>query len=207
MARHEQMAHEFAEFDDDMNQQILLCNNYSMSRMCEIVLPVMKKQKSGAVINISSIAGAVRLPYMTAYSASKAWVNAFTESISWEYPDITFQNVEPIFVTTNFTPNMEKFANEKSGSLLGVEAESFVEHALHRVGEQLRTSAHPKHMFWTTIVHFGVAVLPSSYLTFLNQFITCKIRDRSSQSYVQIICKNLTLKPMMIPLFGSLSDS
>lgn len=178
MARQGQLAHGFTEFDDDMNQRILLCNNYSMTRMCEIVLPVMEKQKNGVVINISSIAGTARLPYISAYCASKAWVNAFTESIYREYPDITFQNVEPNFVTTNFAPSMNKYATQH-GSLVAVEAEPFVEHALQCVGEQLRTSGHPRHVFWNNVIRFGVIVLPSSYFTLITKFLTARIRNRT----------------------------
>jgi short-subunit dehydrogenase len=46
-----------------------------------LFLPVMQKQGSGGIINISSIAGFQPLPYMSVYAATKAFVLNFTEAL------------------------------------------------------------------------------------------------------------------------------
>ena len=46
-----------------------------------LFLPIMKQQGSGAIINLSSIAGFQPLPYMSVYAATKAFVLNFTEAL------------------------------------------------------------------------------------------------------------------------------
>ncbi len=48
------------------------------------VWPVMKKQKSGVIVNISSIASVDPFPGFAAYGAAKAWVNAWTKALADE---------------------------------------------------------------------------------------------------------------------------
>ena len=58
-----------------------------MMQLIQEVLPHMRKQKSGKIINISSIAGFTGLPYRGIYSATKAAVMRMTEALSAElYP-------------------------------------------------------------------------------------------------------------------------
>jgi 3-oxoacyl-[acyl-carrier protein] reductase len=52
--------------------------------MCREVLPIMLKQGSGAIVNMSSIAARVPVPGLAVYCASKAGVEAFTRAIAAE---------------------------------------------------------------------------------------------------------------------------
>jgi NAD(P)-dependent dehydrogenase (short-subunit alcohol dehydrogenase family) len=61
-------------------------NLKAMFLACKHVLPHMERQKSGAIVNISSMAAVRFAPYaMLPYSASKAGVNALTRSIAMQY--------------------------------------------------------------------------------------------------------------------------
>ncbi len=51
---------------------------------CRRVWPVMKAQKSGVIVNISSIASIDAFPGFAAYGAAKAWVNAWTKALAEE---------------------------------------------------------------------------------------------------------------------------
>jgi len=51
---------------------------------CRAVWPVMKKQKSGVIVNISSIASVDPFAGFAAYGAAKAWVNAWTKALADE---------------------------------------------------------------------------------------------------------------------------
>ena len=53
-------------------------------RVIEAVLPTMRKQHSGLIVNITSIAGAMGLPYRGIYSASKASLSIITETYRME---------------------------------------------------------------------------------------------------------------------------
>jgi NAD(P)-dependent dehydrogenase (short-subunit alcohol dehydrogenase family) len=61
--------------------QILRVNLTGMLLMCKHVLPVMREQQSGAIVNVSSIASIAAAP-MTAYKVSKAGVNALTQQLA-----------------------------------------------------------------------------------------------------------------------------
>jgi NADP-dependent 3-hydroxy acid dehydrogenase YdfG len=53
-------------------------------RTCKAVLPQMRKQKSGLIINISSVGGLMGLPYRGIYSSSKSSVELISEAMSME---------------------------------------------------------------------------------------------------------------------------
>jgi NAD(P)-dependent dehydrogenase (short-subunit alcohol dehydrogenase family) len=59
-------------------------NLFGLHRVCRAVLPHMRYQKSGLIINISSIAANFGLPYRAFYSASKAAVNRYSETLRME---------------------------------------------------------------------------------------------------------------------------
>jgi NAD(P)-dependent dehydrogenase (short-subunit alcohol dehydrogenase family) len=68
-----------AEVSDQFNTNVL-----GPYRTAREVLPIMRKQNSGRIITISSIAGFMGMPAGSAYSASKFAVEGFTESLRQE---------------------------------------------------------------------------------------------------------------------------
>ena len=73
--------------------------------VCQAVLPVMRRQKEGRIINRSSIGGVMGLPYQGFYSASKFAIEGFTEALAAEVRGfgIKVSMVEPGDFATNFT--------------------------------------------------------------------------------------------------------
>ena len=59
-------------------------NFYGVVNLVRVVVPVMREQRSGHIINISSGAGRLGAPGMTAYHAAKWAVGGFTESLAKE---------------------------------------------------------------------------------------------------------------------------
>jgi len=51
---------------------------------CRAAWPVMRKQGGGVIVNISSVLSTEVFPGFAAYSASKAWVNAWTKALAQE---------------------------------------------------------------------------------------------------------------------------
>lgn len=78
-------------------------NLFGPINVIKAVLPQMRKQNSGLIINITSIAGYMGLPYRGIYSASKAALEIITESFRMELKDFNIQmtNVAPGDFATN----------------------------------------------------------------------------------------------------------
>ena len=82
-------------------------NFFGMHRMCRRVLPIMRRQKKGLIINIGSVAGTFAIPYQSMYSASKSAMKSFTEALRMEVQDFGIKAViiEPGDTQTGFTDN------------------------------------------------------------------------------------------------------
>lgn len=78
-------------------------NFFGPINVIKAVLPAMRKQKSGLIINITSIAGYMGLPYRGIYSASKGALELITEAFRMEVKDFSIQmtNVAPGDFATN----------------------------------------------------------------------------------------------------------
>ncbi|MBA3338334.1 MAG: SDR family oxidoreductase [Geodermatophilaceae bacterium] len=63
-------------------ERMLAVNVRAVLRLTHAALPVMVARGSGGIINVSSVAGSVPTATGATYGASKAWVTAFTESLS-----------------------------------------------------------------------------------------------------------------------------
>jgi len=88
-------------------QQQFETNYFGVFRVCREVLPHMRKQQSGLIINISSISGLIAVPFQAAYSASKYAVEGLTEALSMEVrtEGIRVVLIEPGDFQTGFTDN------------------------------------------------------------------------------------------------------
>jgi NAD(P)-dependent dehydrogenase (short-subunit alcohol dehydrogenase family) len=68
--------------EPDAWDRIFNVNLRAMWLTCKYVVPVMRKQGSGSIVNISSVAAIAVAPILTAYKVSKAGVNALTHSLA-----------------------------------------------------------------------------------------------------------------------------
>jgi NAD(P)-dependent dehydrogenase (short-subunit alcohol dehydrogenase family) len=106
------------EFTDEESKMQLDANFFGTFHMCKGVLPYMRNQNNGLVINISSIGGLMGLPFQGFYSASKFAVEGLTESLRYETRKfhINFVLINPGDFKTHFTANRKAIASlsEKS---------------------------------------------------------------------------------------------
>jgi NAD(P)-dependent dehydrogenase (short-subunit alcohol dehydrogenase family) len=93
-------------------------NFFGVHRMCRAVLPHMRAQGSGHIINMSSLAGLVAIPFQAFYSASKYAIEAYSEALRMEVRPfgITVSMVEPGDFATGFTSNRRMTAASTAAS-------------------------------------------------------------------------------------------
>lgn len=72
------------ESDEAEIRRMFEINFFGLSRMTRAVLPVMRRQQSGHIVNISSIGGLRSFPSLAYYNATKYAVEGFSESLSLE---------------------------------------------------------------------------------------------------------------------------
>ncbi|MDJ0693325.1 SDR family oxidoreductase [Mastigocoleus sp. MO_188.B34] len=72
---------EFTQTDGDRQIKMLQLNNIALVDLTHKFLPQMRQRRSGSIINISSIAAFMPMPYLSVYAASKAFVRSFSEAL------------------------------------------------------------------------------------------------------------------------------
>jgi NAD(P)-dependent dehydrogenase (short-subunit alcohol dehydrogenase family) len=79
-------------------------NVFGLFHVTRAVLPVMRKQRSGRIFNLSSMAGMIGFPHASIYCSSKFAIEGFSESLALDVADfgIRVTLVEPGFTRTDF---------------------------------------------------------------------------------------------------------
>jgi NAD(P)-dependent dehydrogenase (short-subunit alcohol dehydrogenase family) len=92
--------------DDEARAQFD-ANFFGMHRMCRAVLPHMRRQGGGCIINMSSLAGQIAIPFQGFYSASKFAIEGYTEALRMEVRSfgVRVSMIEPGDFATAFTAN------------------------------------------------------------------------------------------------------
>lgn len=72
------------ESEESEVRRMFEINFWGLAHITKAILPVMRRQRSGYIINMSSIGGLVAFPALGYYNASKFAVSAFSESLSKE---------------------------------------------------------------------------------------------------------------------------
>ncbi len=83
-------------------------NVFGLIRVTQAVLPIMREQKSGIIVNISSIGGKMAIPLQSPYHGTKFAVEGLSESIAYELEPfgIKIVIIEPGAIKTNFDTGM-----------------------------------------------------------------------------------------------------
>jgi NAD(P)-dependent dehydrogenase (short-subunit alcohol dehydrogenase family) len=100
-------AFEDLSIDDEIKNQYET-NVFGLMRVTQAVLPIMRRQKSGIIINVSSGAGLFGYPGGSAYVSTKFAVEGLSESMAYELEPFGIKVVliEPGFIKTNFANAM-----------------------------------------------------------------------------------------------------
>ncbi len=120
-------------------------NVFGVYRSIRNVIPIMRKQGSGMIINISSLNAIFPSPFCSAYVASKCALEGITQSLRYELLDfgIKVTAIEPGAINTNVARNglrLAKKVQQGSGSAYG----EITKKILNKSKELITNGAHPK---------------------------------------------------------------
>ena len=94
-------------------------NFFGVLRVTQQVIPVMRKQNTGTIVNVSSVGGHIGIPVVSAYHSTKFALEGLSESISYELEPFGIRVViiEPGVIRTNImnsSVSAKKALNPKS---------------------------------------------------------------------------------------------
>lgn len=106
----------FEKADPALYERVTNTNFLSVVYACHALLPLLRRSKSGGIVNISSSSALCTLPGVTMYAASKAAVKNFTESLASEFSakDFYVGLILPGFTLTDI------FREQKTGKADGL---------------------------------------------------------------------------------------
>ena len=83
-------------------------NLFGAIRTIQQVLPIMRNQRNGTIVNISSIAGQIGFPASSVYNSTKFALEGLSESLAYEIEPyrISITLIEPGVINTNFVKNI-----------------------------------------------------------------------------------------------------
>ena len=104
------------ESGDREVKELFNTNVFGLLNVIRAVVPYMRKQASGHILNISSIGGYASYPGWGAYCATKFAVEALTESLAYELKPLGVMatTVEPGFFRTDFLDSTSLVSTQKS---------------------------------------------------------------------------------------------
>ncbi|RVX41322.1 short-subunit dehydrogenase [Nonomuraea polychroma] len=92
-------------------------NVFGPARLTQLILPHLREQRSGTIVNVSSIAGEIALPLVGWYHASKHALEAYSDSLRQECKPfgIDVVLIQPGIIRTEFEEDMPRELRAASG--------------------------------------------------------------------------------------------
>ena len=102
-------------------------NVFGIMRVIQNVLPTMRQQKSGIIINVSSMSGLAGIPSQSVYSATKFAVEGMSEALSYELEPFGIKMVliEPGVINTEFAQDLVLPSNKYGVDKKGIQINQF----------------------------------------------------------------------------------
>jgi short-subunit dehydrogenase len=149
-------------------------NFFGLTETTRAFLPLLKRGRDPAIVNISSIAGKRGIPARSEYSASKFAVHGFSEALRAEVAKdgIDVLIVCPGLTQTNFSKNMlEQKALMQMDHMRGMSAEAVAVHILRAIERRKRETC---------------LTLPGRLLVFVSRFFP-RVADRIAARKVRAL--------------------
>jgi NAD(P)-dependent dehydrogenase (short-subunit alcohol dehydrogenase family) len=161
--------------DTDAAKKQLDVNFFGVVNTVKAALPIMRTQKDGRIVLISSVAGAIAIPFQTYYSVSKAAINSYACALRNEVRPygITVCAIMPGDITTGFTAAREKspagdteYGGRISRSVAKMEKDEETGMSADKAGAYIRHVCLKKHVPPTCSI--GIAY---KFFTMLNRLL------------------------------------
>lgn len=176
----------------DEMRKVFDTNFFGAIDVMKAVLPQMRKQKSGCIINVTSIAGYMGLPYRGVYSATKGALDLVAEAIRMEVKAFGIQvaNVAPGDVATNIaagryhTPVFEESAYKENYQMNLDLMDNHVDGGMNpiKMAEQIYRvieSNHPK-------VHYKVGGFMEKFSIVLKRILPSKTYEKLLMNHYKL---------------------
>jgi len=108
-------------------------NVFGLMNVSRAILPYFRKQRSGTIINVASVAGKVSFPTFSLYNATKFAVEGFSEALQFELRDldILVKVIEPGPINTDFYGRSMDVLKKEGLT----DYDSFINKAIQRMNE------------------------------------------------------------------------
>ncbi len=142
---------------------VLEVNFFAVASLCSQLLPRMYSRNSGRIINVSSAAGQFGCAGMSAYSASKGAIHAYSQAVRVEAlaHNVYISEVVPISVRTAFFQNVRGKTYKPLGIVLTVES---VAKCIVNCAERNKPAAEVWPYFWIRMVFILNAFFPGLFV-------------------------------------------
>ncbi|CAN7511399.1 oxidoreductase [Rhizobium sp. LjRoot254] len=158
-------------------------NVFGVIRMTNAVLPHMRKQRNGRIINISSVLGFIPAPFSALYASTKHALEGYTESLDHELREHALRAIliEPAYTRTAFDQNAVSPDRPMAAY------ETARQNAATIIQEAMRTADEPRAVA-DIVVKAATAVVPkkrytvgklASQLSLLRRFVPAFAFDKS----------------------------
>lgn len=162
-------------------QAIFDTNFFGIVRMTRAVVPYMRQQGSGHIINIGSVLGFLPMPYMALYAATKHAVEGYSESLDHELRTfgIRVSVIEPASTNTQFDANLLE-PDAKRDEYREIRA------FMGKKMQKLVTAGDPPEVVADTVLQAALATRPklryaagrrASFVQFLRRFAPAGVMD------------------------------
>jgi NAD(P)-dependent dehydrogenase (short-subunit alcohol dehydrogenase family) len=177
----------------DEAQALFETNLWGVLRICREILPGMRKQRSGYIVNISSIGGHIAVPFQGIYSAAKFALEGLTEALSMEVRPFGIHVVliAPGDCKTQFTANRCRTAGSQQNQAYTERCNTAVEvmehdemqgmspHKVARLLERIIRTPHPR-------LRYKVGAVSQKLAVALKKILPGRLFERLIMMYYKI---------------------
>jgi len=166
----------FTEISAEAVNEMLSCNIDSTVWMTRAVLPSMEARKSGAIVNVSSLSAHIASPLLSAYAASKSFIENFSVSLGTEYRSkgVCIQSHTAAFVAT-------KLAKIRSASLTVPSPAAYAKAAVRQIGYGTAVTPYWAHAIQLAIVTSLPKPFVAKYVLGLHKGIRTRALKKQAQ--------------------------